>query len=173
MASPAESHRHTGHRGRNPVAQRKPLPGGDIDWADGSGSSVDGTRATDADRADRAVGDPGRVGDHAIEYAPDVLGVLIFGRRLNPGVDQLARRVDESDGDLGAADIEGQGQHRGSVSVGVVGLTRVAGMLVAVRQLHEFGAALVEPDPEGPSPLRGPEVLGDRRVYLCQRRGGG
>ena len=68
-----------------------------------------GPALADADRADRAVGHLARVGDHLIGRTPNMLCLRIFRRRLDGGMHQLTSRVDESDGDLGAADVEGQG----------------------------------------------------------------
>ncbi len=47
------------------------------------------------------------------------------------GVHQRAGGIGQAGRDLGAADVQAEGEHRGSVPVGVVGLARVAGMLVA------------------------------------------
>ena len=52
----------------------------------------------------------------------------------------------------------------------VVGLARIAGMLVAGSKLDQRGAARVQPQPEGTSPCGAAQMLADRRSDLRQRR---
>ncbi len=55
---------------------------------------------------------------------------------------------------------------------GVVGLARVAGVLIAGGQHHQGVPARVQPHPEGAA-ARGPQqMLGDRAAHLIQRWGG-
>jgi hypothetical protein len=49
-----------------------------------------------------------RLGDHRIDHCPDRFGVTV-GRRPLRLMDQRAVVVDETDGDLRTADVDGEG----------------------------------------------------------------
>ena len=106
-----QPHRHVRYCGGDPVAQRKAAPAGDVYRGNAPGGQVDGARAGDAYRADRPLGDLDRVGDHLVDHTPNLFRPLILRCGPGGGMNQVAGRVDESDGDLGAADVEGQGEH--------------------------------------------------------------
>ena len=54
-----------------------------------------------------------RVGDHPVSQSPNLFCAMVLRRRLGSGLHQHSGLVDEAGGDLGAADVEGQGEHAG------------------------------------------------------------
>ena len=137
--------------GSHPFDDRKPLPFDDVDRADGPAGQIDRPRRGDPDRRHLTARLPQRLDDQRLRHRPHRLGVTL-GRGQLRAVHQRAVGVDEACGDLGAADVEGEGDVvASSVFVGVVGLTGIAGVFVAWRQFDQRRAPGVEPDAKAAS----------------------
>ena len=104
-----QSHRHTGNHRAHPVDDGEATPGADVDRADGALGGTDRPGRGDAHPADLSPGGGQRVGDGALGGGPHLFGVGAARGGLPIGMQHNTIGVDESGGDLGAADIQRQG----------------------------------------------------------------
>ena len=155
---------------RHPLDDRKALPRSDIDRADGARRQVDRSRRRDADTADVTACGGERLGDQRVDHRPDRLGVAVRRRQLRV-VDELARRHRRARRRSSCRRCRWPASGRPSVPVGVVGLTGVAGMLVAGGEPDQLGPPRVEPQPEGAPAGGATQMLDDQRAHGIQRRG--
>ncbi len=172
----AQPNRRADDRG-HPVDDRKAAPLGDIDRAYCPRRHVDRPGRRDADTAHRTACRRQRLGDQRIDRPPISLRRHRRASAASPdGPACRRRRRDPRRSSCRRCRLRAWFQP--SVPVGVVGLARVAGMLIAGGQLDERGASGIQPQPERATPGRGAQVLGDARgvgeagrIPRCVRRG--
>ena len=97
----------------------------------------------------------GHPGYQRLHDIPDGFGVVTAWCRQLFRRDEGAVGVDESGGDLGAADVESEREFGhvavGSVSVNIIGLAGVSGVFIAGSESDQIGPPGVEPIAEGPT----------------------